>query len=144
MPEIESNQGIGDHSFYPQLSACLNCHQTATSFDVAGGQTEVKAALSELRAVLNDLTWLTQSHEAPYEPLTDDQLEDEEFHLDEVYPNGPDSTDLSADEAGALYNYLILARGSAYGVHNPIYTKQLIFDSYFALTGLPPTTLTRP
>jgi hypothetical protein len=30
------------------------------------------------------------------------------------------------------------------GVHNPKYTKQLVFDSYFAIKGLPPTTLVRP
>jgi len=29
-------------------------------------------------------------------------------------------------------------------VHNPKYVKQLIFDSYFAVTGSPPTTLARP
>lgn len=144
MPHVDFNEGIGDHSFYPQLSACTNCHQTATSFDVAGGQTEVAAALQELRVALNDHEWLTQSQEAPYEPLTDEQLDDQEFDLDKVNPGGSESLDLPIDIAGALYNYLVLARGSALGVHNPIYTKQLIFDSYVAVTGEEPETLTRP
>jgi hypothetical protein len=37
------------------------------------------------------------------------------------------------DQAGALYNYFIVSRGSAFGVHNPMYSKQLIWDSYEAL-----------
>ena len=44
---------------------------------------------------------------------------------------------LTQDQAGALYNYILVARGGAYGVHNPKYIAQLLYDSYFALTGLP-------
>ena len=40
---------------------------------------------------------------------------------------------------------LLLARGSANGVHNPLYTRELLFDSYKAITGsAPPSLLTRP
>ena len=28
---------------------------------------------------------------------------------------------LTQDQAGALYNYILVARGGAYGVHNPKY-----------------------
>jgi len=94
--------------------------------------------------VLNEHEWLTQSEEAPYLPLTD-ELESDELDLDKANPGGAESVDLSADEAGALYNYFVLARGSALGVHNPIYTEQLIYDSYFALTGEAPDIMpTRP
>ena len=48
---------------------------------------------------------------------------------------------VSADIAGALYNYLILARGAAGGVHNPVYVRELIYDSVFALTGKAPATI---
>ena len=51
---------------------------------------------------------------------------------------------LSADQAGALYNYFIVGRGGALGVHNPKYVQQLLFDSYVATTGNPPTTIVRP
>ncbi|HEU5073030.1 MAG TPA: collagen-like protein [Polyangiaceae bacterium] len=142
MPAIETNSGIGDHSFYPQLSVCVDCHATATDFDVAGGQTRVKEALRELRVALNDLGWLTQDEEEPYGPLSEDQIEEDEFEHDHVLPNS--GTDLAADDAGALYNYLVIARGSAFGVHNPIYTQQLLFDSYVALTGEEPAGLERP
>ena len=57
----------------------------------------------------------------------------------------PGVTGLTGDQAGAVYNYLILARGSAGGVHNPLYVRELIFDSVKAITGAAPVTLpTRP
>jgi hypothetical protein len=50
-----------------------------------------------------------------------------------------------ANQAGALYNYLLIARGGGNGVHNPKYTQQLIYDSIFSLTGKAPVSLpTRP
>ena len=44
MPSVASNAGIGNHSFYPQLSACQQqgCHTTARNFDVGGGQSAMK------------------------------------------------------------------------------------------------------
>jgi hypothetical protein len=42
---------------------------------------------------------------------------------------------------GALYNYLLLARGSGGGAHNPIYVRQLIYDSVLELTGSAPATV---
>jgi hypothetical protein len=143
MPAVASNANVGNHSFYPQLSTCQSagCHATATSFDVIGGQSAMKAGIQELRVVLNNQGWLTRSEASPYVPLTAAQLGDQEFHLDSVLPtNG-----LTADQAGAVYNYLLLARGSAGGVHNPVYTRELIFDSYKAITGVaPPSIPVRP
>jgi hypothetical protein len=37
---------------------------------------------------------------------------------------------------GAVYNYLLVARGGASGVHNTTYIAQLLYDSYSSLTGL--------
>ena len=48
---------------------------------------------------------------------------------------GTTITDL---QAGALYNYLLVARGSGWGVHNPTYTKQLLCDSILQLKGSAP------
>jgi hypothetical protein len=47
---------------------------------------------------------------------------------------------LTAAQAGAHYNYILVARGGAYGVHNPLYVKELLYDSYKAVTGNPPPT----
>ncbi len=43
MPPVASNDGIGDHSFYPRISACKNCHATSDDFDVLGGQDQSQA-----------------------------------------------------------------------------------------------------
>ena len=40
----------------------------------------------------------------------------------------------------SLYDYILVARGGAYGVHNPKYVAELLYDSYFALSGLPLAT----
>jgi hypothetical protein len=139
MPAVASNAGIGDHSFYPQLSSCqkAGCHTTAKSFDVGGGQSAMKGGIQELREALNEGGLLTRSAAAPYEALTEDQLADQHFQEDKVRP----TSNVPAATAGALYNYLLLARGSGGGTHNPIYVRQLIFDSVKALTGDAPATV---
>jgi hypothetical protein len=35
-----------------------------------------------------------------------------------------------------LYNYMLVARGGDYGVHNPRYIGQLLYDSYQVLVPL--------
>ena len=132
-------QGIGNHSFYAQLATCQKsgCHMNATSFDVIGGQSAMKAGIQELRVALNNPGWLTRREAAPYAALSATDLEDQQFAEDLVLPaNG-----LSADQAGALYNYLLLARGAGGGVHNPVYVRELIFDSVKAMTGSAPATI---
>jgi hypothetical protein len=140
MPRVASNAGVGNHSFYPELSTCqaAGCHTTAKSFDVGGGQSAMKGGIQELRVALNALGWLTRSPAAPYEELTAEALEDQQYGEDKVRPG---AMGLLPEEAGALYNYLLLARGSGGGAHNPIYVRQLIFDSVEAVTGEAPATL---
>jgi hypothetical protein len=144
MPPVASNQGIGNHSFYAQLTACQQqgCHVNTTSFDVIGGQSAMRANLQELRIALNNAGFLTRATVAPYDVLSATDLLDLTFSLDQVRPQ---TVAVPADTAGAVYNYLLLARGSADGVHNPLYTRELMFDSYKAIAGTAPTTLpTRP
>lgn len=143
MPKVAANQNIGNHSFYPQLAACktTGCHTSATNFNVGGGQSTVTNLLQELRVELNNKNMLTRIEAAPYGPLTTAELADTDFNLDDARPiNG-----LSADNAGALYNYILVARGGAKGVHNPIYVKQLLWDAIFAVKGSAPASMpTRP
>jgi hypothetical protein len=146
-PAQDGGAAWANHSFYAQLDACKSCHVGSKSFDVNGAQSQVKAAMFELQKALNDAGYLTRGTAAPYPPLQPSELADGNFDLDHTRPGGgPDggTSHLTADQAGALYNYIIVARGGALGAHNPTYTKQLIFDSYFAIKGLPPTTLVRP
>jgi hypothetical protein len=144
MPDVASNQGVPNHTFNPQLSACSSsgCHTPApTTFDIAGGESVVKGAMTDLERAMNNQGWLTRSAAAPYTPLTDPDagggnVGDGNWDEDTPLP-GPT---LTAAQAGALYNYILAARGGAYGVHNPLYTEQLLYDSYVAVTGNTPPT----
>lgn len=140
MPGIETNEGVANHSFKPQVAKCLSCHEnhdTADGFNVNNGQVQIAEMLRTLRAVLNAVPHeaMTREGNVGYSELTSGQLTDNEFTHDEPRPGAT----LSQNEAGALYNYLIVARGSALGVHNPRYTAQLIWDSHEALTNGPDT-----
>jgi hypothetical protein len=98
----------------------------------------MKEMIRELRTALNTAGYLTRSETAPYDPLTAGQLADGDFNLDE---SSPAAGMISGEHAGALYNYLLLARGSAGGIHNPRYVKQLVYDSVEAVTGNPPSSI---
>jgi hypothetical protein len=147
MPSVTDNANVGDHSFYAQLSACQACHVGTKTFDVNGFQSQMKAAMTELEGALNDAGYITRSSAAPYQALSAKEVGDGNFELDLARPGaGADGgpTTLGADQAGALYNYFLVARGGSLGVHNPKYVQQLVFDSYVAITGLPPSTIVRP
>jgi hypothetical protein len=151
MGKVAANGNYPDHSFQPVVSSCrtAGCHAAdagGTSFDIAGGQAKVKDLLKELQALLNNLGALTRSSAAPYAGLQASELADGHYELDRTRPGGGDggaNLSLTQDQAGALYNYLIVARGSAWGVHNPIYTQQLLWDSINFLKGSPPTTMSQ-
>jgi hypothetical protein len=146
MADVADNSNVPDHSFNPQLAACKNCHKTATDFNVAGGEGTVQAMMTELETALNNLGLLTRASSPPYLPIDSSQLGCPQdvcsFQLDLTMPGAKlEGGLLTKDQAGALYDYILVARGGAYGIHNPIYVKQLIWDSYYALTGNPLTTL---
>jgi hypothetical protein len=128
MPAKEEIGGIGDHSFAARIEVCQDCHQDTPTFDVIGGRTKVSNGLQRLRETLNDLELLTRDGTNTLDATL---LEDTDFGHDEPLPQ----TAVPADVAGALYNYLIVARGSALGIHNPRYVGQLLYDSIEAAGG---------
>lgn len=154
MQPVKTTSDLPDHTFIPQVAFCKTCHGTAaaTNFDIVGGQSAVKLLLKELQGLLNAKNLLTRSPAAPYAPLSGTMLTDNAFQLDLTRPEySPDGTTIvknnaiDAKTAGALYNYLVIARGKDFGVHNPVYVKQLLWDSINWLKGSAPTTLpTRP
>ncbi len=146
MQPSAENGNVPDHTMKPKVAFCKTCHTqyTGKSFDIQGGQSIVRNALRELQKALNDRKLLTRSAAAPYEGLSDENLADGQFHLDAVRPNsgaGNAHQNLSAADAGAVYNYLIVARSKDYGVHNPTYVKQLLWDSIKQISGNNPTSL---
>ncbi|HEY3352007.1 MAG TPA: ammonia-forming cytochrome c nitrite reductase subunit c552 [Polyangia bacterium] len=139
MPPASVNGDYPNHSFYAQVSACQACHAGATSFDVNGAQTQITAALTELEALLNSAGYLSRATTGADMPVAAKDL-GSNFQLDQTR-SAPPST-LDQDTAGALWNYIIIARGGALGVHNPTYTRQLLFDSIEKVKGSAPTSIT--
>jgi hypothetical protein len=148
MAKVASNNNYPDHSMAPKLASCKNagCHPTATSFDTGpGGPGDLKrmpgGRLVALRDLLNARGLLTRSSASPYLPLSGTELTDGHFELDRSRPGGGGAdggaAPLTANEAGALYNYFLVSRGSGYAIHNPLYVNQLLFDSIEALGGTP-------
>jgi hypothetical protein len=146
MGAVAANSNVPDHTMKPKVAFCKTCHTqyNGTTFDVQGGQTVVRNALSELQAALNGANLLTRSASAPYAPLSEEELGDKQFHLDKVRPGGgPAGANIVANAAtaGAVYNYFLIARGKDMGVHNPTYAKQLLWDSIKQIKGVDPTSL---
>jgi hypothetical protein len=128
MPSGDTNQGVGNHSFYAQLSVCNECHANPPNFDIVGGQSKVKVWLQRLRVSLNDLQLLSLDGTSALDAPT---LAKDDFAADQARIK----TGVPGDVAGALYNYFVIARASALGVHNPRYVGQLLYDSIEATGG---------
>ena len=90
--------------------------------------------MAMVQAAMNTKGWLQRANNAA---LTATELADNQFHLDRTRTG----ITLTADEAGAVYNYFIISRGGAMYTHNSVYTKQLLLDSYRAITANPTATL---
>jgi hypothetical protein len=137
MANVADNSNVPDHSFNPTLAVCMSCHAGATTFDVNGFQTLIQGQLTSIETALNAQGLLTRSTgPAPYPALTTTQLGDGNWSQDLPVPTAIDGgVALTENQAGALYNYFLVARGGASGVHNPVYIGQILYDSYFVLTG---------
>jgi hypothetical protein len=129
---------VPDHSFNPQIAACRGCHAGATTFDVSGFETDIQNELTQVETFLNGENALTRATAAPYSGLAPSNLGDGNWSQDQPVPGATlEGGLLTQDQAGALYDYLLVARGGAYGVHNPKYIGEILFDSATAL-GLAP------
>jgi hypothetical protein len=138
MVNVADNSNVPDHSFNPQIAACRNCHAGATTFDINGFESQIKSALTEIETWFNAQGFLTRQATPPYTALSASELGDGNWSEDQPVPNATlEGGLLTQDQAGALYDYILVARGGAYGVHNTKYIAQLLYDSYFTLTGLP-------
>jgi formate-dependent nitrite reductase cytochrome c552 subunit len=122
MPPVSANDSYPDHSFKAKVSACQKCHKDAKDFNFQDIQTDTEKLLIELQLLLNHRGMLTRGGSGnPI--LTEDELGDG-FSLDESRPG----VELSKDGAGILYNYFLIARGGAGGIHNPRYIRKLLSD----------------
>ena len=139
MAPVADNGNVPDHSFNPLVSVCTQCHAGAKTFDVSSFESQTRQTLTQIETFLNGQNALTRSTAAPYQPLDPAQLGDGNWNEDQPMPGATiNGAAMTQDQAGALYNYLLVARGGAYGVHNPVYVAELLYDSCVALTGGPP------
>jgi hypothetical protein len=138
MPKVALNGNYPDHSFRPQLSTCVGsgCHGSDATLkaDMNLSRGNYNQAMAVVQAAMNAKGWLQRAGNVA---LSGTELTDNQFHLD----RSRSGVTLTANEAGALYNYFIIARGGAMYTHNSVYTKQLLLDSYRAVTGTASDTL---
>jgi len=102
---------LGDptnHTFEPKLEACTACHTDATSFDIAGVQTDVEELLSTL-----------------HDKLLSEGLIDADGH--------PVRGTYSLAKVGALWNYIAVEEDRSLGVHNPKMIKEMLQASIASL-----------
>lgn len=94
----------GGHTFWPTVEACVECHSSATDFDVFSGQSTVTTKLATLEGYLETIGII-----------------DSEGHLH-------DST-YTAAVFQAWWNYTVILEDRSLGVHNPAYTSTLLDEA---------------
>jgi hypothetical protein len=93
------------------LDACTSCHTTLEEFDHNGVMTEVEDLISQIDTIFMDKGWISEPG-GTWEgtPFT-----------------------VTADEAGAMLNYLIVLEDKSMGVHNPPYIIALLTNTIESL-----------
>jgi hypothetical protein len=94
-------------------AACVPCHGATTSFDRDGIQTEITTLAEELKGLLIARGLLSASGSAVPGTRT-------------------------SDEAGAIWNYLLIEEDRSLGVHNPNYMRDLLQSAINFLNPPPP------
>jgi hypothetical protein len=121
MPPASIGNPYPNHSFKAKIKACNNCHNNEVEdFNYRNIQTNTKKLLTELQLLLNNLGVLTRGGNG--NPILVEGELGGNFDLDKSRPG----VELSKNEAGVLYNYFLVVRGGAYGIHNPQYVTCLL------------------
>jgi hypothetical protein len=109
-----------DHHFEPEVSRCQTCHVGATSFDINGRQTEIRALADSLGAMLVDAGLLS----------------------DNTIDGHPIVTSAPEAQGNALWNWLYVHHEDrSDGVHNYPYTKAMLEAGLAAMATPPPAPL---
>jgi len=94
-------------------TGCMECHVTITLGGIDKSQAEVKGLMQELKDRL------------PKQP--------------DGEPKFPEDLSLSKIQAKAAFNYHYILKDGTWGIHNPIYIRQLLQSSLEALGTVPKT-----
>lgn len=140
---------VGGHTFrvgtdsIENLAACTGCHGEIGSFDrralgdydgnrkVEGIQVEVEGLLETLKVALEDAVFKATGFHTELEEAhstTEFLKEDKSIVAAELIPDSVRK---------AAYNYFFVENDRSKGVHNPVYTVQLLQSSYQLITGKP-------
>lgn len=103
--------------------ALPDCHPGATKFDIDGKVTEIKNLLAELRQKLIDRGLLDVSGNPDGKNVLNEYI---------LLPNNRPKK-FSSLEAGAVLNYLLVAKDRSYGIHNYKYARALLINTINAL-----------
>ncbi len=124
-----------DHTFNPDVSACLTCHDAIDSaeiragrnaFDFGGSRAMVDAKIAELADLLVAKGLLSEEKEW--------EIGEDGVNVQVVHGYHPVVGKYPAAEAGALWNYILIAiEDGSHGAHNPAYTIALLDASIAAL-----------
>lgn len=101
MGEADDDMNNGGHTMVASLNACLECHSSATDFDIDGRQTKVHEEEELVAQGLVDAGILNEDHGAVVGVYHKDVFE-------------------------AYWNYKIVHYDASSGVHNPHYTMELL------------------
>ncbi len=95
-------------------AACVPCHGTTTNFDIDGVQTETAELVDSLRTLLVGRGFLNAS------------------------TGLPTAGTRTSDEAGAIWNFLLVEEDRSIGVHNRQYMSGLLLSAIDYLNNNPP------
>jgi hypothetical protein len=101
----------GGHSWHPELTTCVDCHEGAADFNVGGLQTKIAGLITDLENALVAAGVM--------------EITEGEAH---VIPGT-----YTAVQAGAFFNYATMVDDRSDGVHNPAYIEALLVNSIEAL-----------
>jgi hypothetical protein len=94
-------------SVVENVAGCTGCHSGLTNFDVNGAMTEIETLLGQLET-----------------KLVDAGIWDATTQLVKASSSAPQV--LSANKAGALFNFQFIREDASKGAHNPKYAKALL------------------
>lgn len=125
MPETED--GYRKHTFAMDMAyydqTCASCHTDVSgTYNIGGLQDEIKVMLDKLELAILDAAGASKIDAAGGAFIFYDN-------------NGEVMTDIPHEAYVATYNWRIVKKDGSYGVHNPLYAKSLLKESYNYLTG---------
>jgi hypothetical protein len=99
-------------------SGCSDCHVKISLAGIDQSQAEVKELMQELKSLL------------PKQKALLPEQKDRE-------PKFPEDPSLNKIQSQAAFNYYYILKDGTWGIHNPIYTRQLLKSSIEALGTVP-------